>query len=141
MKKTSRLSKRQTTKKKKIRRMLFSPCRLASNPLLFHKSSFFLRSSTSNQKSSFFSFLREALQSKHTTRSSTASKQQTMADSVDDMVAGDSNPGVGGGGGGGAGGASGAGGPSAVTCYGCGGTGHFKRDCPSVTRGRRPYGA
>ena len=40
----------------------------------------------------------------------------------------------------------GGGGPSAATCYGCGGTGHFKRDCPSApARGggggpRRPYG-
>ena len=41
----------------------------------------------------------------------------------------------------------GGGGPSAATCYGCGGTGHFKRDCPSAPArggggggGRRPYG-
>jgi len=57
--------------------------------------------------------------------------------SLDDIIAGNNTGGGGGGGGGGA---------PAAACYGCGGTGHFKRECPSAPRGggggggRRTYG-
>ena len=67
-----------------------------------------------------------------------AETEMKLDHSLDDIIAGNNAAPAGGGGGGG------GGGPSAATCYGCGGTGHFKRDCPTAARGgggpRRPYG-
>lgn len=65
--------------------------------------------------------------------------EMKLDQSLDDIIAGNNSaaaPAARGGEGGGGGG----------PCYGCGGTGHFKRDCPSApARGgggapRRPYG-
>ena len=67
-----------------------------------------------------------------------AETEMKLDQSLDDIIAGNNSAPARGGGGGGA--------SSEAPCYGCGGTGHFKRDCPSVPArgggggGRRPYG-